>query len=166
MTRCHTRGNIPRPPHISGNNRPSMGNNFIYYLRSSIFFLFFLSIFPQQPVSCRRIRKMLATCWNSTIQPIPNSSFKYSHSFGLRGHCHMKAPCYFRIKPLTGHSKTCANSTSRVLFLFTTSARVLWSTLHYRRLSLRSNILCCHRLPWATCYHWVFFSTSMFIPYI
>lgn len=70
MTRCNSRKNIYRTPHLLCNKRPSMRNNPIYHIRSTILLRLLLSILSQKPIPYTRTRMLLTSSRNQTPQPI------------------------------------------------------------------------------------------------
>lgn len=67
----------------------------------------------------------------------------------------MSPPQHHRRRTKTSNSITSTNHLTRTLFHRPPSYRVLRSTIHNRRRSLRLNILRSHRIPRTACHHWI-----------
>lgn len=70
MTRHHPRKHVPRTPHQTSTNRPSLRNNSIYYLRNSLLSWVFLSFLSFQPRTNPRTRRLLTPKRDSPPKPL------------------------------------------------------------------------------------------------
>ena len=155
MTRYRTRGYIPRTPHPACPKRPPIWHNSFYYFRSLLLPRIFLSLLPLKPGTNPRTRRLLTSNRTSHPRPIRSSLTQYSCSSSIRRNCYLSPSQHHRRRTKTSNSISSTNNLIRILLYIPSRHRILRSSIHNCRRSLRLNFFCCHRIPRAPRNYWL-----------